>query len=141
MSLLNSNTKKALLIVFIPILLIVTCNLGNQYLNNQKEDESNVQKELDETLKKKLYYHVPYGEYSRFDANLIGAYGIVEGDFRCEKNNGRNVEVIDLNAKKHDKSRPSYKGFLLCLIENSRDTIEIDYDCFKPDYTRGDWLK
>ncbi|WP_271729833.1 hypothetical protein [Aquimarina algiphila] len=101
-----------------------------------KQAEFEKQKKINES---KLYYPKPYDDYWRtYQPNLKGAHGWITNDCKNSENLGQKVVVISESLS--HMSWGNYKGQLGVEIIEKKKRISIDFECFKPDFSFGEWL-
>ncbi|MFD2727125.1 hypothetical protein, partial [Hyunsoonleella rubra] len=130
--LLNHNAQR----VFIIFILFTLIQSFGQSEREKELAEIEKQRTINES---KFYYPKAYDDWWRmYQPKLTGAEGWITED--CEKTKYRNKKVVVTRTMLKHKSWGFYKGNLtLKLIDNS-ETVTVDFKCFKPDFSVGNWL-
>jgi hypothetical protein len=120
-------------LIIIGLLSIQACGPSEKEI---KQAEYEKQKTINES---KFYYPKSYDDWWRFyQPKLKGAQGWVTDE--CEDSEHSGEKVIVIKESLTHKGWGSYQGQLTVEIVEDMSRITIDFKCFKPDFSVGEWL-
>ncbi len=128
-------------IIFIFLLFLSTCTVANYRYAMNRLDERKKMKLIKNINCQKLNYVTRYSyKWREYAPNLINAQGWIIKN--CSKDPKKEIlsekVVVDSMDVKH-YYWGDYRGTLYGrFIKNNQFTM-FSYECFKPDYTFGDW--
>ena len=134
---------KNLLLIF-PLLFCITCETNEHRRERHKKEVEEILSKMPRTQRDPAFvYRTGNDGLSRgHEPFLIGADGwiIKDCDFEIKSEyNGKKIKVISQSVKHEGWGR--YNGSLNVELIDSRQTINIDYDCFNPNYEIGEWVR
>ncbi|WP_148560719.1 hypothetical protein [Zobellia galactanivorans] len=122
-----------ILIVLLGFVIIQSCGQSER---EKERIEYEKQKVINES---KLYYPKAYDDWWRmYKPKLRGAEGWITED--CEDSRFKGKKGIVTYQLLTHKSWGTYKGSLTLELLDTKESIDIDYKCFKPDFEVGEWL-
>lgn len=124
------------IIFYLTIIGFISLQACGPSEREEKQAKYETQKKINES---KFYYPKSYDDYWRtYQPNLKGAEGWITDDCKDAENSGEKVIVIKESLS--HKGWGSYKGKLSVELIENKERIYIDFKCFKPDFTIGEWL-
>ena len=132
-NLLYKNKRIVFYLTIIGITLLQSCGPSEREV---KQAEYEQQMKINVS---KFYYPKTYDDYWRtYQPRLKGAEGWITNDCRDSINSGKKVIIISESL--NHKGWGSYEGQLSVEFIESGEKTSIDFVCFKPDFSVGEWL-
>lgn len=128
----NFNFSEKYYLVIFGLTFFLSCG--------QKSNDFDEASRIIEQNKSKFYYPEAHDDFwSHYKPNLVGSEGWIEENCEGTRNGGEKV-IITYQSLNH-KGWGNFEGRLNVEIIETGGKAIIDFDCFRPDYNKGEWLR